>query len=226
MCSQVISCAVPVLIVDKFVLLWSMSGSGPCAFVYVLRIREQKSIPSVSGCSLYLVNRDALFSYHPASEAFLQRLQSLFVSSHYKNTPNDLQLLADAPAHLVFAFMKTVMDDEDTIPDVYCAIQVKTKDRFLSHRHSKDAGEYLGAFTSSVYGCKHACAYTYIYIYMYLHMSLQPYNKSNECAHRYLLRVLCLAEPSERPWVGGCGQRETCSLGRWPKRLQTKTSVS
>ncbi|KAL8434618.1 hypothetical protein ACSSS7_003093 [Eimeria intestinalis] len=81
-------------------------------------------IPAVSSCSLYLVNRDALFSYHPASEAFLQRLQSLFVSSHYKNTPNDLQLLADAPAHLVFAFMKTVDDNADSIPDVYCAIQV------------------------------------------------------------------------------------------------------
>ncbi|KAL8450589.1 hypothetical protein Emed_002461 [Eimeria media] len=84
----------------------------------------ESGIPSVSSCSLYLVNRDALFSYHPASEAFLQRLQSLFVSSHYKNTPNDLHLLADAPAHLVFAFTKTVQDDADEIPDIYCAIQV------------------------------------------------------------------------------------------------------
>jgi N-acetyltransferase 10 len=24
---------------------------------------------------------------------------NIFVSSHYKNTPNDLQLLSDAPAH-------------------------------------------------------------------------------------------------------------------------------
>ncbi|KAL8273058.1 hypothetical protein Esti_002979 [Eimeria stiedai] len=88
------------------------------------QLDPESGIPSVSACSLYLVNRDALFSYHPASEAFLQRLQSLFVSSHYKNTPNDLQLLADAPAHLIFAFMKTVGDDAESIPDVYCAIQV------------------------------------------------------------------------------------------------------
>ena len=78
----------------------------------------------MSGCSLYLVNRDALFSYHPSSEAFLHRLQGLFVSAHYKNTPNDLQLLADAPAHLLFVFLKTVQDADDTLPDIYCAIQV------------------------------------------------------------------------------------------------------
>ncbi|CDJ51536.1 UPF0202 family protein, putative [Eimeria brunetti] len=84
----------------------------------------QKGLPSVSSCSLYLVNRDALFSYHPASEGFLHCLQSLFVSSHYKNCPNDLQLLADAPAHLLFVFLKTVQDKQDTLPDIYCAIQV------------------------------------------------------------------------------------------------------
>ncbi|CDJ39029.1 hypothetical protein ETH_00029510 [Eimeria tenella] len=83
-----------------------------------------KGLPAASSCALYLVNRDALFSYHPASEAFLQRLQGLFVSSHYKNSPNDLQLMADAPAHLLFVFLKTVEDQQDTLPDIYCAIQV------------------------------------------------------------------------------------------------------
>lgn len=97
---------------------------GACFSYFFILLFVQKGLPSASACTLYLVNRDALLSYHPASEAFLQRLQSLFVSSHYKNTPNDLQLLADAPAHLVFAFMKTVEDEQDTLPDVYCAIQV------------------------------------------------------------------------------------------------------
>lgn len=90
---------------------------------------QQGGVPTPSGCSLYLVNRDALFSYHPASEEFLQRLQSLFVSSHYKNSPNDLQLLADAPAHLVFALIPTLGDDASCVPDIYCAIQVK----FICH---------------------------------------------------------------------------------------------
>lgn len=40
--------------------------------------------PAVSDCDLYYVNRDTLFSYHKASEAFLQRLMGLYVASHYK----------------------------------------------------------------------------------------------------------------------------------------------
>lgn len=32
----------------------------------------------------YYVNRDTLFSYHKASEIFLQRLMALYVASHYK----------------------------------------------------------------------------------------------------------------------------------------------
>ena len=55
--------------------------------------------PHPSQCELYFVNRDTLFSYHASSERFLNKLMGIFVSSHYKNTPNDLQMLSDAPAH-------------------------------------------------------------------------------------------------------------------------------
>ena len=34
-----------------------------------------------------------------------QRMMSLYVSSHYKNTPNDLQLMSDAPAHQLFVLL-------------------------------------------------------------------------------------------------------------------------
>lgn len=50
-----------------------------------------RATPHPSECELYWVDRDALFSYHSASEAFLQRVLAICVSSHYKNTPNDLQ---------------------------------------------------------------------------------------------------------------------------------------
>ncbi|KAJ3081553.1 N-acetyltransferase 10 [Quaeritorhiza haematococci] len=49
--------------------------------------------PHPSSCELFYVNRDTLFSYHPVSEAFLQKMMSLYVASHYKNSPNDLQLM-------------------------------------------------------------------------------------------------------------------------------------
>jgi tRNA(Met) C34 N-acetyltransferase TmcA len=35
-------------------------------------------------CCSYLCFRDTLFCFHKASEAFLQRLVSLYVASHYK----------------------------------------------------------------------------------------------------------------------------------------------
>ncbi len=73
-------------------------------------------------CDLYYVNRDTLFSYHRASEAFLQRLMSLFIASHYKNTPNDLQMMSDAPAHHLFCLLGPTKGN--SLPEVLCAIQV------------------------------------------------------------------------------------------------------
>ncbi|KAJ2078851.1 N-acetyltransferase 10 [Coemansia sp. RSA 988] len=80
--------------------------------------------PHPAQCELYWVNRDSLFSYHPVSEAFLQRLMALFVASHYKNSPNDLQLLSDAPAHQVFVLLPPVDPEATTLPEPLCSIQV------------------------------------------------------------------------------------------------------
>ena len=86
----------------------------------------EDSMEDPSKLELYLVNRDTLFSYHKGSEAFLKKIMSLFVSSHYKNTPNDLQLLSDAPAHKIFVLCKSIDKQRKSkgLPDVYCAIQV------------------------------------------------------------------------------------------------------
>ncbi|XP_072998178.1 RNA cytidine acetyltransferase 1-like [Typha latifolia] len=87
-------------------------------------------IPSISGaphpseCDLYYVNRDTLFSYHKESEIFLQRMMALYVSSHYKNSPNDLQLMADAPAHHLFVLLGPVDESKNQLPDILCVIQV------------------------------------------------------------------------------------------------------
>ena len=74
-------------------------------------------------CS-YHVDRDTLFSHHKASEAFLHQLMALYVSSHYKNTPNDLQLLSDAPAHHVFVLVPPVQPSSTSLPDILCVLQV------------------------------------------------------------------------------------------------------
>lgn len=83
-----------------------------------------KGCPHPSECELYYVNRDTLFSYHPVSEAFLQKMMALYVASHYKNTPNDLQLMSDAPAHHLFVLLPPIDRKDNRIPDPLCVVQV------------------------------------------------------------------------------------------------------
>ena len=85
-----------------------------------------KGTPHPSTCDLYAVNRDTLFSYHPISEVFLQKLMALFVSSHYKNSPSDLQLLSDAPNHLLFVLLPPIKENakEMTLPEPLVVVQV------------------------------------------------------------------------------------------------------
>lgn len=83
-----------------------------------------KGTPHPSQCNLFFVNRDTLFSYHPVSEAFLQKMMALYVASHYKNSPNDLQLMSDAPAHQLFVLLPPIEDGDNRIPDPLCVIQL------------------------------------------------------------------------------------------------------
>ena len=63
------------------------------------------TMPAPKDCDLYVVNRDALFSSHALAEALLQRVWALYTAAHYKNSPNDLQMLSDAPAHRLFVLL-------------------------------------------------------------------------------------------------------------------------
>ncbi|XP_063992726.1 RNA cytidine acetyltransferase [Diachasmimorpha longicaudata] len=80
--------------------------------------------PPPDVCQLYYINRDTLFSYHKASELFLQRLVALYVASHYKNSPNDLQMMSDAPAHHLFCLLGPVDSNRKTLPEILVVIQV------------------------------------------------------------------------------------------------------
>jgi len=87
---------------------------------------RMKGVPMPSECQLFLVDRDALFSHHEASERFLFQMMSLFVSSHYKNSPNDLLLMADAPAHHVLVLLPLIDStaEHTDLPEVLVAMQV------------------------------------------------------------------------------------------------------
>jgi N-acetyltransferase 10 len=84
-----------------------------CMDITANSTRMVNVMPAPKDCDLYLVNRDALFSSHGLSEALLQRIWALYTAAHYKNSPNDLQMLSDAPAH---RFVPTVLwlQNDDT----------------------------------------------------------------------------------------------------------------
>lgn len=86
------------------------------------------SLPHPDTCSLFQVNRDTLFSFHRASEAFLQRTMALFVAGHYRNSPNDLQMLADAPGHRLFVLLGPQVSDA-SLPDILAAVHVAFEGR-------------------------------------------------------------------------------------------------
>ncbi|KIW21275.1 hypothetical protein PV08_01855 [Exophiala spinifera] len=85
--------------------------------------------PHPSTCELVHVNRDTLFSFHPVSEKFLQQMMALYVASHYKNSPNDLQLMSDAPAHQLFVLIPPIAEDANRLPEPLCVIQVALEGR-------------------------------------------------------------------------------------------------
>ena len=76
----------------------------------------------LQSCELYCVDCNALFSYYSLSEALLQRIWALYIAAHYKNSPNDLQMLSDAPAHKLFVLLDSqkASGKEGALPVVLC----------------------------------------------------------------------------------------------------------
>lgn len=107
-----------------------------------LRTGPPPSCPHPSECDLYFVNRDTLFSYHKASEAFLQKAMALYVSSHYRNTPNDLQLMADAPGHNMFVLLGPVDETESSaLPEVLCVVQLSLEGKIAQGTMQKNLAQ-------------------------------------------------------------------------------------
>lgn len=100
--------------------------------------------PAPAECELYHVNRDALFSYHRLSESFLQKLWGLYTCAHYKNTPNDLQMLSDAPAHNVFVLLGPTAESDgadDALPDILAIVQTSLEGKISRKTIQAQLGE-------------------------------------------------------------------------------------
>uniref|UniRef100_A0A1Q3EX46 RNA cytidine acetyltransferase n=1 Tax=Culex tarsalis TaxID=7177 RepID=A0A1Q3EX46_CULTA len=114
--------------------------------------------PTPDACELYYIDRDALFSYHRAAEAFLQRVVSICVSSHYKNSPNDLQMMSDAPAHHLFCLLGPITK-KDQLPEILSVIQVCLEGQISAQsvqnslaRGAKSAGDLIPWNIAEQYG--------------------------------------------------------------------------
>ncbi|XP_058459201.1 RNA cytidine acetyltransferase [Malaya genurostris] len=114
--------------------------------------------PTPDACELYYIDRDALFSYHRAAEAFLQRVVSICVASHYKNSPNDLQMMSDAPAHHLFCLLGPITR-KDQLPEILVVVQVCLEGQISSQsvqnslaRGMKSAGDLIPWNIAEQYG--------------------------------------------------------------------------
>ena len=102
--------------------------------------------PDPQSCQLLAVNRDTLFSFHPVSEKFLHSMLSLYVASHYKNSPNDIQLMSDAPAHHLYVLVPPISESSTSLPEPIVVIQIALEGQISkeSVRHSLSRGQRPG----------------------------------------------------------------------------------
>lgn len=92
--------------------------------ILILKSKDHKNkfCPSPDKCDLFYVNKQVLFSYHAISEKFLKELISIFVTSHYKNTPDDIKILSDEPNHHMFVLLSPQI--EKKLPRIVCAVHI------------------------------------------------------------------------------------------------------
>ncbi|AAK39838.1 hypothetical protein (nucleomorph) [Guillardia theta] len=80
--------------------------------------------PDPFSCKLYLVDRNSLFSNHKLSRKILHKIVNIFFFSHYKNSPDDLQLMCDSPFHRIFVLIHQKDISLSLIPDILAAVQI------------------------------------------------------------------------------------------------------
>ena len=100
-----------------------------------------QQLPCPQQCQLVMVNRDTLFSHHAISEIFLNQLVGLFVTSHYKNQPNDLQLMSDAPAHRLFVLIPPTASN--ALPTPLVVIQVCIEGKLQPSNNNSNSGDLI-----------------------------------------------------------------------------------
>lgn len=89
-------------------------------------------------CSLHsnvvFFYRDLLLSGYPRTEEFLKEIISLLVASHYRNSPDDLHILADCATQHLFVLLGPVLHTKGkapALPTIFSVIQVRLVDNWV-----------------------------------------------------------------------------------------------
>ena len=114
----------------------------------ILHYRHQKNVRSIGSTVMFYFpvtkalkvskNNRYIFSEIHFLE-FLSQLMSLYVASHYKNQPNDLQLLSDAPAHHLFVLCPPISQNQTSLPMPLVVLQIALEGRIS--KESISSGE-------------------------------------------------------------------------------------
>ena len=112
----------------------------------------------------------------------------LILASFLQNSPNDLQMISDAPAHHLFCLLPPVTATQNSLPEVLAVVQVLKKGNKV---HQQLGSLILGQLAlicrtkrhhnerESTHGCIPFCALHYIFskrAIVCLHQCLSTYN--------------------------------------------------
>ena len=64
-------------------------------------------------------------------------MMALFVASHYKNSPNDLQMLSDAPAHHLFCLLGPISPSSTSLPEVNKSLEFNLLSNVINQKQNK-----------------------------------------------------------------------------------------
>jgi len=83
-----------------------------------------QNCPNPNCCKLFLVDRNALVISNKFTNCFFQKIFTILTSSHYRNSPNDLQMLYDAPSHRIMVLLNLLTFSVGIVPDIIGALHI------------------------------------------------------------------------------------------------------
>lgn len=76
--------------------------------------------------------------YELLKKCLWSRITSIMLAL-FQNSPNDLQMLSDAPAHQLFCLLPPVPPTQNSLPEVLAVVQVRRGQEVLDHKNNPNA---------------------------------------------------------------------------------------